>query len=175
MVTPRPSGAVRDGISRKEKEKDMAKTLYAAVVRDDGEGGFWAEFPDLPGCYGHADTFLGCVSSASDGLETHLAAMEADGRPLPEATDPDAADGRVVWLYADTSTVDLGEPSMTAADAARELGVTPARVSQLIAAGRLDARRVGGMTLVTVGSVEAYAATPRAPGRPRRDLVTAGA
>ncbi len=151
----------------------MTKTMYAAVMRDDGEGGLWAEFPDLPGCYGYGDTAMECVRSASDALETHLAAMEEDGISLPEATDPDVEDGKVAWFYADTATVDLGAPSMTAADAARELGVTPARVSQLIADGRLDARRVGGTTLVTEESVGAYASTPRSPGRPKKELTTA--
>lgn len=151
----------------------MAKLMYAAVIRDDGDGGFWAEFPDLPGCFGYGDTKMECVTSASDALETHLAAMEADGIDIPDATDPADADGDVAWFYADTSTVELGGPSMMAADAARELGVSPARVSQLVADGRLDARRHGGMTLVTVESVRAYAATPRAPGRPRKELAPA--
>ena len=78
-----------------------------------------------------------------------------------------------MWLYADTSTVDLSGPSITAADAARELGVTPARVSQLIADGRLDARRVGSTALVSKSSMEAYSSTPRASGRPRKEHVPA--
>jgi hypothetical protein len=36
----------------------------------------------------------------------------------------------VAWLYADTSKAKIGAPSMTAAEAAQELGVAPARVSQ---------------------------------------------
>ena len=112
-----------------------------------------------------------CAESASNALETHLAAMEADGLALPVAHEPDETSGMVGWFYADTSTVDLGGPSMTAADAARELCVTPARVSQLIADGRLDARRVGGMTLVSEASVAAFASSPRSPGRPKREPV----
>ena len=79
----------------------------------------------------------------------------------------------MVWLYADTSTVDLSGPSITAADAARELGLTPVRVSQLIADGRLDARRIGNTALVSKSSVEANASTPRASGRPRKEHVPA--
>ena len=81
-----------------------------------------------------------CAESASNALETHLAAMEADGLALPVAHEPDETGGMVGWFHADTSTVDLGGPSMTAADAAGELCVTPARVSQLIAtAGSMPA------------------------------------
>lgn len=151
----------------------MAKMMYCAVVRPDGEGGYWAEFPDLPGCFGQGQTVIECVGSASDGLETHLAAMEADGLAIPAATEVGACDGTTVWVYADTSTVALGAPSVTSAEAARRLGVSPARVSQLVADGRLDARRVGGMTLVTEESVEAYARTPRAAGRPRKEAALA--
>lgn len=79
----------------------------------------------------------------------------------------------VAWLYADTSKAKIGATSMTAAEAAQELGVTPARVSQLIADDRLDARRVGSMTLVSEASVAAYAATPRVSGRPRREATLA--
>ena len=95
----------------------MTKRMYAAVIRDDGEGGFWAEFCDLPGCFGYGDTLVECAESASDALETHLAAMEEDGIGLPDAIEPSDADGTVAWFYADTSTVDLGAPSITAADA----------------------------------------------------------
>lgn len=73
----------------------------------------------------------------------------------------------------DTSTVDLGAVSMTEADAARALGVAPARLSRLISDGRLEARRAGTMTLVTEESAAACASTPRVAGRPRREPVTA--
>ena len=51
--------------------------------------------------------------------------------------------------------------SKTAVEAARELGVTPAQVSRLIADGRPDDRRIGGMTLVNEVSMAVCAATPR--------------
>lgn len=151
----------------------MTKTMYAAVIQSDGGDGLWARFPDLPGCFGYGESAVECAESASNALETHLAAMEADGLPLPEPSEPKKGAGTVAWFYADTSTVDLGEPSMTAAEAARALGVTPGRVSQLVADGRLEARRVGGATLVSERSVSMYASTPRSPGRPRKEPLTA--
>lgn len=66
----------------------MTKAMYPALMRDGGEGGLWAEFRDLPGCFGYGATAIECVRSASDALETHLAAMEADGVALPPRPTP---------------------------------------------------------------------------------------
>lgn len=75
----------------------MAQTPYAAAFRDDGEGGLWAELPDLPGCYGYGDTAVECAESASNALETHLAAMEEDdiGPPKCDRTPRDGRHGRM--------------------------------------------------------------------------------
>lgn len=143
------------------------KYIFGAVVRPDEEdGGFWVEVPDLPGCYGQGETFMDAVRSISDGVETHVAAILEDGGQVPSPTQVRADDGEVVYVYADPGTVELGEPSYTASEAADILGVTSGRVSQLISAGKLKARREGRSTWVTIASVEAYKAAPRKPGRP---------
>lgn len=58
---------------------------------------------------------------------------------------------------------------MSAADAARALGVTRGRVSQLIKAGMLDTFDLNGRTWVTTDSVEARLADPPRIGRPRKN------
>lgn len=59
----------------------------------------WAEFPDIVGCFGYGTILMECAEGASDALETHLAAMEADGVALPHACEPDVVvDGTVGWL-----------------------------------------------------------------------------
>ena len=149
------------------------KYVFSAVVRKDEDGGYWAEIPALPGCFGQGDTFVDTIASISDGLETHLAAMIEEGMEIPPSSKAEAEDGEVVWVYANPETVELSGPVMTAAEAARVLGVTPARVSQLIRAGKLKAHRKGSMTLVEVDSVEKYAGTPRRAGRPSREVLEA--
>ena len=57
-------------------------------------------------------------------------------------------------------------------DAARQLGLTKARISQLAARGQLEAAMRGGRKMVSAASVAAYEAQPHAPGRPGR-LATA--
>lgn len=143
------------------------KYIFGTIVRKDEEdGGYWAEIPDLPGCYGYGDTYADCVRSASDGVETHIAALIEDGRDIPKPSRLRVDDGDIVYVYADPETVELGEPSISASSAAERLGVTKGRISQLIAAGKLKAYRTPHYTMVTVASVEDYEASPRKAGRP---------
>ena len=75
-----------------------------------------------------------------------------------------------MYVYANIDGFSLGVPSVPAAEAARMLGVTPGRVSQLIKAGKLIAERSASGTLVTEESVRAYMDTPRTAGRPSRAM-----
>ncbi len=106
--------------------------------------------------------------------------------PIPKATVVTADDGDVVYVYANTDGFSLGVPTMSATEAAKVLGITKGRVSQLIASGKLVAERFAGRTQliasgklvaerfagrtqVTVDSVEAYAASDRSAGRPKKN------
>ena len=149
------------------------KYIYGAIIRKDEEdGGYWAEVPDLPGCFGSGDTFEDAVVSISDGVETHVAALIELGMDVPESAKVKADDGEVVYVYANIATTELSEPSVTASEAAKRLGVTPGRVSQLISAGKLKASRAGSTTFVTERSIDEYAASPRKAGRPQKVPVT---
>lgn len=66
----------------------MTKHVYGAVIREDRDGGYWAEVPDLPECFGQGDDFMTAVESISDGVETHLAALESDGADIPPRPVP---------------------------------------------------------------------------------------
>lgn len=55
--------------------------------------------------------------------------------------------------------------TITAGEAADILGVTRARVTSLCATGMLDARKSGGIWLLSRESVEARATNPPKPGR----------
>jgi excisionase family DNA binding protein len=60
--------------------------------------------------------------------------------------------GRMVTLAIETSLDQV--PAVTAAEAARRLGVSSARVSQLCKAGDLESWKVGGTRMVSVESIE---------------------
>lgn len=143
--------------------------LFGAIVRPDGDGGFWAEVPDLPGCYGQGDTEVECVQSMSNGLETHLAAMLADGLEIPKPSlDFPCEDGRVVFFDVEPNEYTLNAETVSAAEASRMLGVTPGRVSQLIRANKLKAHKGAAGTEVTVLSISEYQKSGRRAGRPRK-------
>ena len=139
---------------------------YGVVIRKDDECGYWAEVPDLEGCYGEGKTFNEVIESISNGLETHLAAMLEYGLDIPKSTKVEANEGEVVYVAVTPNEYTLKEPSVTASEASRRLNVTPGRVSQLIKAGKLKAKRDVGETLVTVDSIDAYASSARVAGRP---------
>lgn len=62
-------------------------------------------------------------------------------------------------------------PAMTAADAARALGVSTARVAQLVSAGLLDSWRDGTRRMVSRASVEARLEDAPKAGRPKAAMV----
>ena len=139
---------------------------FGTVIRKDDEGQYWAEVPDLVGCFGQGDTFNEAIESISDGLETHIASMLECGMDVPEPTKVTSNDGEVVYVAVTPNEYTLKEPSVTASEASRILNVTPSRVSQLITAGKLKAKRNVGETLVTVDSIDEYASSARVAGRP---------
>lgn len=106
------------------------------------------------------------VQSAADWLhETGLLRLQ-HGEPL-ESTgfghEPQHG-GKViaVAVECDLSTI----PSMSAADAARELGVSTARVAQMCKAGALESWKVGSRRMISTASVREREKECPQPGRP---------
>lgn len=46
------------------------------VVHEAGEGGYWAEFPTLPGCYTQADSLEDLEVRAHEAAEAYLCAID---------------------------------------------------------------------------------------------------
>lgn len=117
------------------------------------------------------ETFEDACEMAADWLrvvcEHH--AMEGSELPAPSFGNEPVHGGRVVLLGIDAGLDTVRK--VTASEAARMLGVTPGRVTQMLGAGRLEGWREGRRTWIALDSVEArLAETPKA-GRPRRDPV----
>ena len=136
------------------------------------EGGYLALPLDMEGGT-EGDTPQEAVAMAADWLR--LMALDAllHGRELPGgAVGQSAREGGTVVAVA--VPVELSDaPAMTAAQAARELGVSSARVAQMCASGQLASWRVGSTRMVARESVEERAASAPAPGRPRAEAVEA--
>jgi predicted RNase H-like HicB family nuclease len=55
-----------------------------AVVIEEGETGFGAYVPDLPGCVAAAATREQVVRLIQDAIEFHIEGLKENGEPVPE-------------------------------------------------------------------------------------------
>lgn len=134
------------------------------------EGFFVADPLDMDGgTFG--DTFEDAVESASDWLRETAVDSMARGKRVQGGRlgGTPSHGGRVVAVSVDCdlSRVD----AVTAADAARMLGVSSARVAQMCDSGRLASWKEGSRRMVMRRSVEARMAEKPGPGRPRREAL----
>lgn len=135
----------------------------------DGEGGMMLAFPyDMEGGT-QGEDFADACEMAADWLQVEMEHRAMHGLPFPEATfgnEPGHPGGKtvIVAVNADKETV----RRMTAAEAARRLGVTRGRVSQMIAADQLETFELDGRTWVTEDSVNARLAEAPKAGRPKK-------
>ncbi len=153
----------------------MGKFIYKAVLTTEEDGGYSVEFPDLPGCFTCGDDYMETVAMAADAAKTYVASLLLHGEPIPEPGQnetPAGCEGIFVFFEADASYIVEG-PVISAAQAARELGVSPARVTHMIDAGILQGYRRGRRTYVSTRSVEDRRQNTRKAGRPRKDAAQA--
>jgi predicted RNase H-like HicB family nuclease len=63
---------------------------YIAYLRKDADSDYGVEFPDLPGCISAGRTLEEARAMAQEALVGHIAALEAEGEPVPKPSDLDA-------------------------------------------------------------------------------------
>lgn len=148
----------------------MGKYIYDAIIMPEEEGGYSVEIPALPGCYTCGDNYRDAVFMAADAMKTWIAAALSEKRTLPSYEKAEAPEGcERVSLFVETEeTYIVDAPVISAAQAARELGVSAGRITHMIDAGILDGYRNGRSTFVTVESVNARKIADPKPGRPKR-------
>lgn len=55
------------------------------ILLSHGEDDYWvAECPSLPGCISQGSTREQAIVNAKEAVEVYIAALEADGLPVPE-------------------------------------------------------------------------------------------
>lgn len=111
---------------------------------------------DLNGAVEYAADFLTMV------VDDHL--MKGKGLPPMRFGHEPEHGGRIIAVAVCRELGDV--PAMTAADAARELGVSTARIAQLINAGLLESWKDGTKRMVSRASVETRKRESPKPGRP---------
>lgn len=55
---------------------------YMLVIHPAEEGGYWAEVPDLDGCFAQGETLDELLEDARQAIVSHLDALRADGRTI---------------------------------------------------------------------------------------------
>lgn len=131
------------------------------------EGGYVAIPYDLEGGT-QGDSFQELCLMVADWLKVTIEDHELRGTPLPRATFGNAPrHGGTNMAFGVTAGRETIE-RVTVTEAARLLGVTPGRVSQMVASSQLEGWREGRNTYVTLDSVRARLAERPRAGRPRR-------
>ena len=123
-----------------------------------GDFGYGSTFgDDLEDAVASAADFLREVVDNSLMNDVELPKMEFGHKPKDG--------GQIIAVAVERELRDI--PAMTAADAARELGVSSARVAQLCKSGLLESWKDGSKRMVSASSVEARKEYGPLPGRPR--------
>ncbi|MBI4084155.1 MAG: type II toxin-antitoxin system HicB family antitoxin [Candidatus Lambdaproteobacteria bacterium] len=65
----------------------MKRLKVAMVVHEAEEGGYWAAFPELPGCFTQGETLEELRRHAAEAVAGWLVTMRSEGQPLPETGD----------------------------------------------------------------------------------------
>ncbi len=127
------------------------------------------------GEFGYGSTFgddlVDAVASAADFLREVVDNSLMNGVELPpmEVGHKPEEGGQIIAIAVERELRDI--PAMTAADAARELGVSSARIAQLCKSGLLESWKDGSRRMISVNSVEARKEYGPLPGRPRASAV----
>lgn len=124
-----------------------------------GGGGTFGS--DLNDAVESAADFLACM------VDDHL--MGGVDLPAPDFGHEPRHGGKIIAVAVSRELNDI--PAVTAADAARVLGVSSARVSQLINAGLLDSWKDGTKRMVSKASIEARLADAPKAGAQKRSLL----
>ena len=132
------------------------------------EGGWYLACPyDFEGGT-QGETFDELCEMTADWLKVMLEDCAIRGVEPPAATfgNEPRHGGRIMLVGVEASRETVRRVS--ASEAARMLGVTPGRVTQMLDVGRLEGWREGARTWVTVDSIEARLEEHPKAGRPRK-------
>lgn len=142
--------------------------VYEFEVFKDGD--FYLAFPfDMEGGT-QGETFEEVCEMAVDWLKIDMEHRAMHEIPFPTSTFGNelqhGGERLVVAVEAGRDTVE----KMTASEAARRLGVTPGRVSQMMKSCQLEGFKEGGTVWITKGSVDARLEEAPKAGRPRKKI-----
>lgn len=142
---------------------------YEFEIYRDGEFYLADPFDMLGGTQGYSMQEI--CEMAADWLKIEIEERLMRDIPVPKATfGNELRNGGERLVVAIETSLDA-IPRMTAAEAARRLGVTPARVSQMVKAAKLQGFKIGGTMYVTENSVRSRLIDHPKAGRPKKKRV----
>lgn len=147
----------------------MERFVYQAMLHPEDDV-YRVEIPDLPGCLSFGRTYREAIEMGIDAMKTYIAALMACGDPIPEARfGLERPEGLPVVLCVETDESYIVEGDVvSAAQAARDLDISPSRVTHMIRDGILVGYRQGRRTYVTKESIRRRKESPGHAGRPRQ-------
>lgn len=134
-----------------------------------GEFGWIAEPFGLDGIT-QGDDVNDLCESAADLLREIVRDHIMRSKPLPPAIFDNEPTRGGVRLIVSVDAAMANVPRISAAEAARKLGVSRPRVTAMLASGLLDGWKEGRNTWITLASVEARKADGRKAGRPKKPI-----
>lgn len=138
---------------------------YPAYFEKNELGGYSVWFSDLPECHTDGDTLEDAVNMAAEALELVVESYLDNGRKLPQPSlDAPCPDGTKELIVS--VDVDVEHRLVTTKEAAKLLGVSDARVRQLILGGKLLAEKQAGTHLVYLRSIANRLRAAPKSGRP---------
>jgi predicted RNase H-like HicB family nuclease len=133
LIPPRTCrGALRIRFMNRPAGRKTDTMRYIAFIHKEPDSCYGVSFPDFPGCVSAGDTLDQALANASEALQGHVQAMEADGEPIPGPrsadeilNDPALAEDRVGAVLSAVHLIrDLG--STTRINLSLDLGLLKA-------------------------------------------------
>lgn len=138
---------------------------YPAVFEGNELGGYSIWFPDLPECYTDGDDLEDAINMAAEAMALVIESYVDNAKKLPAPSLDYRPRGseRLAYVSCD---VNVGGRLVSAHAAATLLGISDARVRQLLGSGRLQGRKQGRDNYVYLWSIKERLAHPQPAGRP---------
>lgn len=139
--------------------------VYPALFTENELDGYSVQFVDFDNGYTCGDDMEDAAKMASEVLWLLIDDYLQLDKPLPKPTYPEEHEGRLVAISVD---VDTERGLLTTRMAASMLGVSDARVRQMVCSGQLASKKCGRDNYVYLWSVKERLDNPPKPGRPKK-------
>lgn len=141
--------------------------IYNAKISKESDGSWFVEFPSFEGCYADARTQKKAINEAASALQLVIADYIDRGQALPVNKFDNEKYPLIICVDVDDDFINYSK-CMTVSEAAKELGVSKARVSQMLNAGLLETYMYGKTRMVTIASINRRKSEDVKSGRPAK-------